>query len=72
MNDKRISANSFQEVLRALEQYGNELEASALKPSTKLTYLAGAYRFVRWMGGQVVHDARPDDIKAILTGEDDR
>ena len=69
VRDKRISANSFQEVLLALEQYGTELEASSLKPNTKLTYLAGVYRFVRWMDGQVAHNSPSDDIEAILTTE---
>lgn len=45
----KISQDSIQQVLRALERYETEVNAAPLTRSTKHTYILHADHFVRWL-----------------------
>ena len=45
----KISNSCLKQVKDALEQYGQEIEATELQESTKRTYLLHAKNFVRWL-----------------------
>lgn len=50
----KVSENALQEVQAALEAYRREVYASALKESTKWTYMRHADTFVRWLNEDFV------------------
>ena len=41
----------MQEVVRALDEYANEIEDSPLKQNAKRTYILHSRNFVRWLLG---------------------
>ena len=45
----KVSQDSLQQVLRALERYEAEVNAAPLTRSTKHTYILHADHFVRWL-----------------------
>ena len=45
----KVSRDTLTAVQRALEQYKDMVEATALSPAAKRTYLLHAEHFVRWL-----------------------
>lgn len=45
----KINSQALQQVEAALDRYREEVEATRLRPSSKLTYLQRAECFVRWL-----------------------
>jgi hypothetical protein len=62
----RISPAAMMEVMRAVDGYWQELEASDLSPTSKVIYMTQVDNFVSWMRGEFVPGSRNDPDRSIF------